>query len=187
LPPPVLCQCPTCQAVTATGEVHECPVVSDNDRAAVRTIQDLCAAGLTPEEIATDMGVVLGWRVWNMDSSGLHGAGTGSITTWPMDAPMLAVCVESGCRGRGTHCGLIPGHGYDRETKPICRIHALKQKADHHMGAPPLVGAVALWGEVIECETGYLATRAYPLALPSPVLARAYRVCHLATAVPLPR
>lgn len=165
-------RCDRCGTVEADDAktTHVCPVISQVDRDAVRTIQALAANGLSGEEIAADMGIVVGWRVWT-PGHGLAGAGFGSGATWPLDAPAVAVCMNPSCSAIGIRdiCA--------RSPRPSCRVHAVKTR--DQATYPGILGMVALWGEVIECEGGYLASRAYPLALASPAWARAYRVALL--------
>lgn len=160
--------CTECSAAIQPNDEHKCGEPSEHDQAVVGTMQKMAGAGLSPDEIAEDMGLVVGWRGWEEAVGGkLKGAGIGSAMIWPIDRPTMAVCVDLRCCGSKQSCD---HHGY-----PICRLHAVDKKPVNP--APTyIIGQVALWGEVWHCETGYLATRGYPLSLDSIAHARAYRV-----------
>lgn len=169
-----LATCPKCGTALVGKSPHECPTASELDTAVIRTIQTLAAAGLSPEEIAGDMKLMIGYRRWTAKAD-LAGAGSGSTAAWPIDKPTIAVCVKH-------ECAMRPGRreACVKQPYPMCRVHAWKtpelNKASGYSGVS---GAVALWGDVIECEKGYLASRAYPLGFDSEGWARGYRVAFI--------
>lgn len=173
-------RCDKCGAAYRTDAGHECVLPSDHDREVVSTIQLLASHGLSPQEIADDMGLVLGWREWGVRNMTLCGAGVGEDVLWRMDAPMTAVCADIKCCGDKARCDGRSVGSPRNPGAPICRIHAVKKPILKYIpGFTGVPGAVALWGEVITCEQGYLATRAYPLGFRNEGLARMYRVPHI--------
>lgn len=176
-------QCKTCGAAHREKDAHTCLEPSGHDLAVVKTIQSLAEAGLDGEEIAGDMGVIVGWRIWDTSKGTLAGATAGKPAAWRLDAPVLAVCTERDCFAteKAEACKV--------SKKPSCRVHAFKDRAQalsqqRQMSGSHTLGMVALWGDVIECEKGVLATRAYPLAFESEIYARAYRVAKLPAYIP---
>jgi hypothetical protein len=117
------------------------------------------------------------WRVWLVDyefrlRSVLFDA------VWPPEEALVATCrhrrrswrppwrevkVEHGAPGDDCGCGI---YGADREkvTQSYGRL-ALPSWA-----IARVVGRVALWGQVVECERGWRASHAYPSRLCAPVL-----------------
>lgn len=113
------------------------------------------------------------WRVWRVVRSG-HGYRLASViktATWPPGEALEAVCLRSTrlaswLRHRRTHA--VP------HERCECGIYAAwlpeirQYLSELSMGwapAPRVVGQVALWGTVIECERGFRASRAYPSRL----------------------
>ena len=171
-------QCKTCGAAHREKDTHACLAPSAHDLAVVKTIQSLAEAGLDAEEIAGDMGLVIGWRLWGTGNELLAGATAGQPAPWRLDMPVLAICTDRGCFAteKAEACKV--------SKKPSCRVHAFKDRGQAQatratMRTSNTLGMVALWGDVIECEKGLLATRAYPLAFESEIYARAYRVAKL--------
>ena len=163
---------------------HECPQPSDHDLVVVTTIQALTGVGLTPDEIADDMELVVGWRRWSMNSSSLTGTGVGRRTPWLPNRPTMATCADTQCGGTESKCYTSRHDGGNSMGGPSCRIHAMANRNDIMAPVDVMVGStfgmVALWGEVHSCERGFLATRAYPLTLNHGVLAEFYGVQALA-------
>ena len=107
---------------------------------------------------------------------------------WPVSRPLPAICEASNCRDLRSLGAPVPCQ-YD--DAPRCRIHAAKSRdwivhEYQNMGSSgrwqverAIFGLVALWGEVIECEHGWLATRAYPLALEDRRFADLYKVPYI--------
>lgn len=158
---------------------HECQKPDVIDAETVRRIQMLAAAGLSAEEIAGDLGVRVGWRYWRTDATGLSAVAVPFV--WWVDRPTLAVCADRECLE--TLGQTKRGAMGCTERRPFCRVHAVKDRAmfgDEQRASNCVFGQVALWGDVIEMDKGWLATRAYPLALESKVWARAYRCVEIA-------
>jgi hypothetical protein len=111
---------------------------------------------------------VIGWRVWyGVESS--HGTHLSSIyheSLWPHGHALRAWCGRAHlpfpfrrtphdspaerCRC-GIHAGIADAV---RQYLPACM--------DQEPAAHPVIGRVALWGDVVECERGWRASRAYP-------------------------
>lgn len=182
--------CEKCGAAHKADAKHECPIATGHDLAVVRTIQSLAGGGLSAKEIAADMGLVVGWRVWGIGGHGLTGAGIGSRVIWALDKPVLAVCTHDDCAADGhINCGSQPPepvmyHGalLREERAGRAFIHAALNRGALKIGdtdwraGKVVLGRVAMWGDVIHCQLGLLSSRAYPLSLPEG-WARMYRVC----------
>jgi hypothetical protein len=117
------------------------------------------------------------WRVWLVD----HEFRLRSVlfdAVWRPEEALVATCrhrrrswrppwrevtVEHGAPGDDCGCGI---YGADREkaTQSYGRL-ALPGWAIGRV-----VGRVALWGDVVECERGWRASHAYPSRLCAPVL-----------------
>lgn len=128
---------------------------------------------------------LIGWRAWAaVDDE--HGLALGSVvyaTRWPPRERLEAVCVH---RARfGLLARLLRSHLHEAPEEGCgCGIHAartpdlalsyLERQALVRWSGSPLIGRVALWGRVIECERGWRGTFAYPtqLYLPRATLAR---------------
>ena len=115
------------------------------------------------------------WRVWRVveRDDGLALASIVKHTIWPAGEPLHAECLR--CRQIPKWLWRRPSH--EAPTAPCeCGIyaasleHALVYLRD---GFPDallrVIGRVALWGTVVECERGYRASHAYPLSLHVPV------------------
>jgi hypothetical protein len=118
------------------------------------------------------------WRVWRVVGHGtqLTLASIVKRTLWPPCEPLAAECLRptrllDWLRRRQPHpapapsceCGIYAGtldvvRRYLTDTLPDARAR--------------VIGRVALWGTVVECEWGYRASYAYPLALWVPVPGR---------------
>lgn len=121
------------------------------------------------------------WRVWRV---GRHEgafalASLVKRTVWPAGEPLSAECLKAlplfdWLRRRQPHgapephceCGIYAAgldcvRGYLTDALPESRVR--------------VIGRVALWGSVVECERGFRASYAYPVALyvPLPKGARA--------------
>lgn len=126
-----------------------------------------------PHDAAPDYVEALeGWRVWRVVDR--HGTLTlGSVvkpTVWPAGEPLVAECLSRRPFGwwtwrRTTHDS--------PEVACECGIYATAlAQLGPYLGDPlprdsiaRVVGRVALWGDVVECERGLRASHAYPLAL----------------------
>lgn len=168
-------RCSTCGAAYRSSQgKHECTAPSDEDLAAVARIQKICREGPDSEtvrrRVESEMGVKVGWRYWQTARGALYGLGTGRDAAWPRHRPIIAACVDTDCCGQPDRCSATGYPGYNAQTKPVCRIHALNAvRCDYDHRLTPdgqfIKGAVALWGDVITCTGGYLATRGYPVTL----------------------
>jgi hypothetical protein len=118
-------------------------------------------------------GVVEGWRVWLVARrrGEVRLAGVVYKAVWPPGEPLVAECLRrSGrlvARARGRWPHAAPGAGC------TCGIYATQLERvlpyledDPYDVAPARVlGRVALWGTVVECERGWRASHAYPSRL----------------------
>lgn len=150
----------------------------------VRAILGYASAGLGPVETCGDLGLVLGWRIWRSSAEG--DADLVSFvfdTPWPRrralvaDCPALSRTARPPSRRSPAQSGrsAIELFGAslhdDHEHAPAyacrCGIHAARTRADIPTTSPERrwIGAVALWGTVIEHKHGYRASHAYPLGL----------------------
>lgn len=111
------------------------------------------------------------WRVWRVveTPAGLALASVVKGVVWPVREPLAAECMR---------CGSLLGWLRRREPHAVpepdceCGIYAagLRDVQSYLRGLLPealarVVGRVALWGTVVECERGYRASHAYPLSL----------------------
>ncbi len=115
---------------------------------------------------------IVGWRVWVVVAEADGAPRLRSIVQkaiWPVGEPLVAECrqrhVLARILRRGAH-GAVPA--------PTCQcgiyatglgeLEPLLAEAPWDTGARVL-GQVSLWGDVIECERGWRAERAYPARL----------------------
>jgi EAL domain-containing protein (putative c-di-GMP-specific phosphodiesterase class I) len=113
-----------------------------------------------PVEVPLSLEPVLGWRVWQLDDD--HGIPTLISLTrpdlWPPGEPFRATCEI------GVHRGRVP------EESCSCGVYAASSP-EALAGAVALnrvvavVGAIAMWGTVIEHERGARSEFAYPARL----------------------
>lgn len=113
------------------------------------------------------------WRVWRViRSAGVYWLGSVvQDTRWPPGAPLRAECLVRRIFGRRRRIGHEAPH-----MKCECGIYgtSLEGVSPYLADAPcrgvaRVVGRVALWGTVVECDRGYRASEAYPLELYVPV------------------
>ena len=115
------------------------------------------------------------WRVWTVARrNGEYGLGSVvQHADWPVGEPLQAECL----RRRGVIARLrgTPRHGAP-DVGCECGIYgaALKRIGQYVAEAPchgvaRVIGRVALWGTVIECERGFRASHAYPVRIYVPV------------------
>jgi hypothetical protein len=110
------------------------------------------------------------WRVWRVvERDGeLSLASVVKRTVWPAGQPLVAECLKSrpflDVRRR-------PPHGAPTE-RCECGIYAATlERAEEYLNdsypeaLARVLGRVALWGSVVQCERGFRASHAYPLAL----------------------
>ncbi len=115
------------------------------------------------------------WRVWRILREGEDYALASVVkrTVWPVRKPLVAECLKA-----------LPFLAWLRRRQPHgapepcceCGIYAASLDCVRRYLADSLpeaqtrvIGRVALWGSVIECERGYRATYAYPRALYVPL------------------
>jgi hypothetical protein len=118
------------------------------------------------------------WRVWRVVRHGgdLTLASVVKRTLWPAGEPLGAECLKAlpfldWVRRRRPHaapelhceCGIYAGNleivrGYLTDTLPDARAR--------------VIGRVALWGSVVECERGYRGSYGYPTSLFVPLRTR---------------
>lgn len=173
-----LIECPACGDRYDPSDVvyHNCAPPKQLDMEAVRTIQTLTANGLSPWEIAEEMRIVVAYRWWKASEYGLTAISVNTL--WPMDLPVIAKCANN-CHIKTHSLMLRSPPSCGSSSRPYCRIHALKKEHDTVPVYPYIAGLVALWGEVIECDTGFLGGAGYPVGLRSQIWARAYKVPYI--------
>jgi hypothetical protein len=113
------------------------------------------------------------WRVWRVTKD-LRRAALASVSRsiiWPAGRPLVAECKRHRSRLASF---LRPGANHVAPALHCaCGIYATD--LDHALDylaqdafpfeLATVLGSVALWGEVVECEVGYRASHAYPVAL----------------------
>jgi hypothetical protein len=112
------------------------------------------------------------WRVWRVVDRDSE-LSLGSViyaTIWPAGDPLIAECLRNASFAGSvrhtpphdapdTNCGCgIYGAGLDEVG------HYLSEPLTYE-GVARVLGRVALWGSVVECERGFRASHAYPVAL----------------------
>jgi hypothetical protein len=110
------------------------------------------------------------WRVWKVIRRG-RDYDLGSVvkkTLWPVGEPLLASClakvvripfrrrIPHGAPDSGCQCGIY--------AADLDRIGDYVAEPSFR-GVSHVLGRVALWGTVIECERGFRASHAYPLEI----------------------
>ena len=109
------------------------------------------------------------WRLWEIEEVGAipRLRSLYRLRFWPVGAPFVARCEAHRFRLRRR-----AGHAAPTETCS-CGIYAvplefIRRLALHDrlpQGNSLVIGAVSLWGDVVECETGWRAGLAYPSRL----------------------
>lgn len=111
------------------------------------------------------------WRVWRVVKT----AGTVALASvvkdaiWPNEAPLVAECRTS----RSRVLAALRGHPHPAPASRCeCGIYGagLEIASQYLKDSIPtdlarVLGRVALWGEIVECERGFRASHAYPTAL----------------------
>ena len=111
------------------------------------------------------------WRVWKVVREG-RTFRLGSViqkTLWPTGEALTAECLRARHRLRR----VFGRHGHVAPQPPCeCGVYAapLEHIGQYLVPAPcngvaRVLGRVALWGTVIECERGYRASHAYPIRI----------------------
>jgi hypothetical protein len=111
------------------------------------------AARLAKEPPALTAQPVIGWRSWDVFDGKLVSPYQG--TPWTPGQPVVAMCDDEPVE----------------RVAPDAGIYAARDR--EHVADGEVIGRVALWGDVLECEYGWIAQYAYPYALP-PEWARIY-------------
>jgi len=157
------------------------------DDAVVRAIIGYANAGLSPQEICGDLGLVMAWRVWRGgDETRPELLSIARDVVWPERRALVAKCNIKGfprpviaqLKALGAQKTLaMRGYGWheDEEQAPAfgcsCGIYAVPARTETLLSYNQLhwrwIGPVALWGTVVEHKGGYRASRAYPLRLES--------------------
>jgi hypothetical protein len=116
-------------------------------------------------------GTVRGWRAWIVTETPA-GPRLGSVLhelTWPVALPVLAACR----REEDPFAVPVPVHPVP-DVVCNCGFHAARDPADalsYLRGRDPagtvcrILGEVSLWGHVVETESGWRASHAYPALL----------------------
>ncbi len=112
---------------------------------------------------------ISGWRVWVVvpDDAGVPRLrSVVQKTIWPVGDPLVAECCQ-----RRVLAKLLRRAAHETVPLPTCQcgiyathlpeLEPLLAEAPWETGARVL-GQVQLWGDVIECERGWRASRAYP-------------------------
>ena len=112
--------------------------------------------------IETRLGYVTAWRTWRvwMSSEGLslHSvAAAPTLGEWQPLRPMEARCGYREMRPPACECESCPSDNNK------CGIYAYREAPSTVTHAMGIVGRVALWGTVIEHQTGYRSQYAYPI------------------------
>lgn len=130
------------------------------------------AAGWGPVVAPDFVEPVEAWRVWSVvrGRDGYRLASVFAPVTWPVGAPLDAECLRRpSLFGRLRRITAHPAP----ESRCECGIYGteLRSLAEYLLalsgraGVGRVVGQVALWGDVVECERGVRAAQAYPRAL----------------------
>ena len=120
---------------------------------------------------------IVAWRVWVVVPDGDDGIprlrSVVQKTVWPAGDALVAECCQ-----RRVLAKLLRRPGHDAVPLAACQcgiyatelpeLEPLLAEAPWETGARVL-GEVHLWGDVIECERGWRASRAYPARLYVPV------------------
>lgn len=122
------------------------------------------------------------WRVWRVVRvhEGFVLQSVVQATYWPRCEPFVAECLRprpfKWLRRRGEHPPADPGC--------VCGVYAARFDElgpylldDAFLGSRRVVGEVALWGSVVECERGFRASHAYPKRIFVPTDADGRRGC----------
>jgi hypothetical protein len=107
------------------------------------------------------------WRLWEVEDvdEAPRLRSLYRISFWPVGAPL-----EARCEAQRLRLSRRPRHAAPTETC-TCGIYAapfelIRKKLAIDQGRPPgcflVIGTVFLWGDVLECERGWRAARAYP-------------------------
>ncbi|HYQ10952.1 MAG TPA: hypothetical protein VEP92_07275 [Gaiellaceae bacterium] len=115
------------------------------------------------------------WRVWRvcMHDFRIVLQSLNADTVWEPGIPLSAICATRQRSRRRPWRVEAPGHA-SPELECTCGIYGVRSAAlarwylerrPLFYNAERVVGRVALWGEVVESESGWRAERAYPIEL----------------------
>ena len=110
------------------------------------------------------------WRLWEVEDvdAAPRLRSLYRISFWPVGAPF-----EARCEAQRLRLSRRPRHAAPAETCS-CGIYAapfelFRRRLTLERDLPPgylfVIGTVSLWGDVLECERGWRAARAYPSRL----------------------
>jgi hypothetical protein len=120
---------------------------------------------------------ILGWRLWHVR---LHGdehrleSFTRHHVSWPAQTRLEASCVAhgAGAPAAGHECGIYAFKTRELAEDLLRRYVGVRHcyGREHEIPPPPrgrplALGAVSLWGRILERERGYRAQFAYPYEL----------------------
>jgi hypothetical protein len=109
-------------------------------------------------------GTVVGWRVWTVreTSDGLRLGSVLHDLVWPADGAALAGCAVDpaphAVPGRACNCG------FHAARDPVEALSYLVGR-DLTATVCRILGEVALWGHVLETDSGWRSSHAFPLRL----------------------
>lgn len=102
-----------------------------------------------------------GHRHWNVDAKGfLYSANV--LSRWPARKAKRARCSVGGVQHFDPESGALLAAP---RSQCSCGIYAYKPSTFDEYGNLPVGGKVALWGHIIEHESGYRAEFGYPIEL----------------------
>lgn len=125
---------------------------------------------------------VEGWRVWFVDSDFLLRSVAFDVV-WRPEQPLVATCLRRR-RSRRPPWRLVPPQHDAPEERCRCGIYGAAERetalryipfALPRCAVARVLGRVALWGDVVECDAGWRASRAYPARLYVPTTAATTR------------
>jgi hypothetical protein len=136
-------------------------------------------ASLLAQAIPDYVGPIEAWRVWRvvLRNGEIVLESVFARTTWEPGVALAASCA-TGRRSPWRPWRLQPNDHLAPELDCTCGVYGLAEEAAarEYLDADRFVsrgnrvlGRVALWGEVVVCENGWRASRAYPVELLVPV------------------
>jgi hypothetical protein len=116
------------------------------------------------------VGPLCGWRAWFLveREEGLLLRSVVYETLWRPRRALLAECLSTArggvhpAPGESCRCGI---YATCEPARAARFLDGYRQHAREERLAGPVLGRVFLWGEVVECEAGWRAGRAYPAHL----------------------
>jgi hypothetical protein len=112
---------------------------------------------------------LLAWRLWAVEDV-MGAARLRSLyrsCVWPVGVPLIARCHSRRFRlwRRTPHDAPVPRCTCGIYAVPTDSIPKLSRDGALPPGRSLVIGAVSLWGDVVECERGWRAGFAYPARL----------------------